>query len=172
MKSKLKAVDRKMSEYDLKDSTRMIGQLYPVLLANDGSVLDGRHRLDENKNWRKIKLSHIKTETEKLTARIVANMCRRDISRSEKEECVTKLAEQLKKEGIEEGKIAKRISDLTGMTQKWVWSYLPQKLKMEEKVKAGKVSANRRLAEIDVVREVEDTFQDVVDYQKKDCFNG
>ncbi len=30
--------------YSLKGSTKLVGQLYPVLMAKDGEILDGIHR--------------------------------------------------------------------------------------------------------------------------------
>jgi hypothetical protein len=78
------------------------------------------HRLKSVKNWRSIRLSQIETEVEKLTARIVANMCRKGVSKKDKIEWISKLAGELKKQGVEKGEITKRISKLTGMTDAWV----------------------------------------------------
>ena len=36
--------------YDLNNSTSLIGQLYPVLKAADGEILDGYHRTDADPN--------------------------------------------------------------------------------------------------------------------------
>lgn len=72
--------------YDLKKSTTVIGQLYPVLVAKDGDVLDGVHRSQANRNWKRLTLQHIDTEEKKLIARLVANFHRRQVSKLEKEE--------------------------------------------------------------------------------------
>jgi hypothetical protein len=72
-----------VSEYDLKESESTVGQLYPVLLSKDGKVIDGFHRLEADKNWKKMKINEIDTEEKLLLARLVANFHRRNNSRGE-----------------------------------------------------------------------------------------
>ena len=72
-------------EFDLAESKKFIGQLYPVLLSKDEKVIDGYHRLDVDPEWRTEVLKHIDTEEKILLARCIANWHRRVVSRSEKE---------------------------------------------------------------------------------------
>jgi len=53
---------KKLSEYDLKKSEKGIGQLYPILEAKDGEVIDGFHREEADKKWKRVRLEHIDTE--------------------------------------------------------------------------------------------------------------
>ena len=84
-----------MSEYNLKQSLAKVGQLYPVLVASDGEIIDGHHRLRARDDWQRIKLPHIKSNAEKYAARIIANLCRRDVSKKEKREWVSLGVEEL-----------------------------------------------------------------------------
>ena len=123
-------------EYDLKDSTKKIGQLYPVLKAADGEILDGCHRLDSDPNWKALVLENINTPEEKLIARLVANFHRRVVTAEEKAEWINGLAEiymnnGLKVEGTSErspqarpNEIVKRISEVTGLSKRTVRHYL------------------------------------------------
>ena len=38
-------------EYSLKKSKDKSGPLYPVIIAKNGRVIDGRHRLKEDPDW-------------------------------------------------------------------------------------------------------------------------
>ena len=64
-------------EYDLSKSEKGIGQLYPILEAKDGEIIDGFHREKADKNWKRVRLEHIDTEEKKLLARLIANFHRR-----------------------------------------------------------------------------------------------
>jgi hypothetical protein len=66
-------------EYDLKASTRRIGQLYPVLKAADGEILDGLHRVKSDPSWKALVLPNIRTSEEKIIARLIANFHRRTV---------------------------------------------------------------------------------------------
>jgi len=152
--------DADSSEYDLVNSTKVVGQLYPVLLASDGSVIDGLHRLVADKNWKAIRLPHIKTNAQKLVARIVANTCRRDITPKEKRQWVTELAEELKQNDVPRGKVAGRVAELTGMSDSWVRLYLPKQFKNT------RLGANPR-ARGGTISEVKDRFQMTLDYVRQ-----
>lgn len=118
-----------MGSKELKISSERIGQLYPILVDYYGNIIDGQHRLEANKNWQKISLSHIKTEKDRLLARIVSNIVRRKVSRREKRKLLDKLGEILLREGVEPGKIAPKIAEETGMSYRWVMKYLPNRFK-------------------------------------------
>lgn len=113
-------------EYDLKKSERGIGQLYPILEAKDGEVIDGVHRDKADKNWKRIRLPQIDTEEKKLLARLIANFHRRQVTWEEKEKWINGLAELYKQEGVIAGEISKRIQEKTGLSQPTVDEYLHQ----------------------------------------------
>jgi hypothetical protein len=128
-------------EYDLKASTKEIGQLYPVLKAKDGEILDGFHRTQSDPSWKTVVLENIDSEEKKLLARLVANFHRRQIPRGEKTIWINSLAELYQKEGLRvEGKrgkgqgpneIVQRICLRTGIAWRTVMEYLHPCFKQE-----------------------------------------
>jgi hypothetical protein len=126
-----------MDIQELKDSSKKIGQLYPILLDNYGRIIDGEHRSKVDPEWRSIKLDYIKTEKDLFIAKIACNTIRRKPSKAEKSEILTKLAEIYLKEGIAVGKIAYSLSEETGMSYRWIAKYLPAKYKNHIRSLAG-----------------------------------
>jgi hypothetical protein len=123
-------------EYDLKNSTKKIGQLYPVLKAADGEILDGCHRIESDPSWKALVLENINTPEEKIIARLVANFHRRVVTPEEKAEWINGLAEIYRNDGLKvEGtserapqarpnEIVKKISKVTGLSKRTVRHYL------------------------------------------------
>lgn len=87
-------------EYSLKESAEAIGQLRPVILAKDGWVVDGIHRLRADPEWRTEKQGSIDTEEKKWISRAHANLARRTVGREEKREIINKLAKIYEDEGL------------------------------------------------------------------------
>jgi hypothetical protein len=114
---------------ELKSSSKRIGQLYPVLLDYHGNVIDGEHRYGVDEGWRTMRLEHIRTEKDRLIARIISNTIRRTVPRKEKTMLLAKLGEIYLNEGVEPKKISERIMEETGMSYPWVMKYLPDKYK-------------------------------------------
>ena len=129
------------------------GRLYPVLLDRHGNVIDGMHRLVADEKWPKITLENVETEEQRLIARLVSNVCRRNVPAKEKKEMLGKLGEIYLNEGVEQGKIAYKIAEKTGMTCRWVTKYLPDKFKDPLQSKRAS-SAERRSAGEDPERRV------------------
>jgi len=115
------------SEYDLKQSEKGIGQLYPILVAKDGEIIDGFHRDKADKNWKRVKLDHIDTEEKKLQARLVANFHRRIVPYADKKQWINDLAEIYQKQG--ETSIANKIAEENGIRYDTVLTYLDGKFK-------------------------------------------
>jgi len=128
----------------LKFSGERAGRLYPVLLDRHGNIIDGMHRLTADKKWPKITIENIETEEQRLIARIISNVCRRHIPAKEKREMLGRLGEIYQKEGVEQGKIAYKIAEKTGMSYTWVMKYLPNQFK--DDVKSESARATRRVA--------------------------
>jgi len=120
-------VRKKISE--LKASSERVGKLYPVLLDKYGNIIDGKHRLEVDENWPKVKLEHVETDKQLLMARLIGNVCRRLVSNEEKRRMLAQLGEIYLKEGIERGKIAYKIAGETGMSYRWAMKYIPAKYK-------------------------------------------
>ena len=130
------------NEYDLKASTKEIGQLYPVLKAADGEVIDGLHRTRSDPSWKTVVLEHIDTEKKKLIARLVANFHRRHVSREEKAAWINRLAELCQKEGCRvEGprgkvqgpnEIVEKVCEITGLKRRTIMTYLDPRFKQQQ----------------------------------------
>lgn len=114
---------------DLKHSSKVVGKLYPVLLDADGNIIDGQHRLAADSDWPAVRLFHIRSERERVLARLISNVCRRAVSAKEKREMLERLGEIYIAEGERRGRLAYRIAEETGMTYRWVMKYLPQEMK-------------------------------------------
>lgn len=118
-----------MTSQQLKSSSERVGQLYPILIDYYGNIIDGEHRFGVDGKWRRVRLEHIRTEKDRLIARIISNTVRRSVPRKEKTELLERLGEIHLSEGVEPGRIAHRIADETGMSYTWVMKYLPYRFK-------------------------------------------
>jgi len=141
-----------MGSQELKSSSKRIGQLYPILVDYYGNIIDGKHRFGVDEKWKSVRLEHIKTEKDRLIARIIGNTLRRTVSSDEKTEMLDRLGEILLNEGIELGKIAYEIAEQTGMSYTWVMKYLPDRFK--DNVKSENARATRRVATEDKLTEL------------------
>ena len=140
---------------ELKASSESVGQLYPILLDHHGNIIDGEHRYGADEGWRTIRLDHIRTEKDRLTARIISNTVRRSVPRREKTGLLGRLGEIYLSEGVEPGRIAHKIEEETGMSYTWVMKYLPEKFKDSlQSERAG--AATRRVAGINLLDPPED----------------
>jgi hypothetical protein len=114
----------------LRLSSRRVGRLYPVLLDKHGNVIDGKHRLAADENWPKMRLDHVESEEDRLIARLICNVCRRNVSAEEKSEILQELGEIYVEAGLKPGtELASKISEETGMGYRWVMKYLPDNFK-------------------------------------------
>lgn len=118
-----------MSEYDLKESEKSIGQLYPILEAKDGEIIDGLHRDEADKAWKRVTLEHIDTEEKKLIARLVANFHRRIVPYQEKKEWINGLARIYQTKSKEQFDVPQRIADVSGLAVQTVRRYLNNEFK-------------------------------------------
>lgn len=121
-------------EPEFADTERKVGQLLPVLVNPKGDIVDGRHRLKANKNWRRITVDLNDLQTH--VARLVINTQRRIAD----EEDYKELAEFLQKNEpgdkpyrVASGKsIAERISELTGINADTVRLNLDEQFKGDQ----------------------------------------
>jgi hypothetical protein len=140
---------KNIDESEIKSSADKIGQLYPILVDYYGNIIDGNHRLKANENWKRASLEHIKTEKDRLIARIVSNNVRRNVPNEEKVNTLNELGEIFLNQGLEPGRIAYEIASETGMSYRWVTKYLPDKFKdslQSEKKRYKSVRLKRSVA--------------------------
>lgn len=127
------------NSYSLKGSTKLVGQLYPVLKAKDGEILDGFHRSESDGSWRSETLENIDSEEKKLAARLISNFHRRQVPWEEKAEWINSLAELYQEQGLKvnphgshkPNEIADKIAEVTGVHVQTVRRYLSQDFKNE-----------------------------------------
>ena len=135
-----------MSEYDLKKSEKGIGQLYPILEAKDGSVIDGFHREGANKNWKRVRLEHIDTPEKKAIVRITGN--KRAKTNDEHKQLMQKniniLGEIYKNQGCQipqltgqRNEVVEKIVNVTGLAESTVRVYLKDEFKVQKAYKKG-----------------------------------
>lgn len=126
-------------EYNLKQSEDKIGQLYPVLLAKDGKIIDGLHRLNIDSQWKTETLEYIDTREKFLKARIISNLHRRTVPAQEIRAWLNELAElAFTEKGIKPGKISGWIADETGYSSITIRPYLDDKYKYTPSQEGGK----------------------------------
>ncbi|PIU60071.1 hypothetical protein COS86_00940 [Candidatus Bathyarchaeota archaeon CG07_land_8_20_14_0_80_47_9] len=136
---------------ELKSSSRRVGQLYPILLDYYGNIIDGEHRYSVDEGWRTMRLEHIRTEKDRLIARIISNTVRRSVPSREKTMLLARLGEVYLNEGVEPGRIVYKIAEETGMSYTWVMKYLPEKFKDYTQSERA-TSATRHIAGKDAKR--------------------
>jgi len=127
--------------YNLGASRRYVRELYPVILDAHGNVIDGNSRLDVDPRWRTETLGHIETPAQLWAARIIANSCRRDVSRGERAEEFKELARCLVEEGRPRDQVAAAISEITTFSERYVQLLLPAEYKRPYKSDLRSLSA-------------------------------
>lgn len=130
-----------MSEkYNLKDSKELVGPLYPILKDAWGNVIDGFHRQRVDPTWPDLKLGHITDPVQLAMARLVANVCRREVPAEEKADLLRQIAQMTKW-------TPKQIAEALPMSYTWVMKYLPDEYKSEVRAEAGKLGGEKRAEE-------------------------
>jgi len=108
----------------LKDSSKKIGHLYPVLTDSFGNVIDGFHRLKADPNWPKFKVDRVSDPVQLTIARLIANT-RRDVPPEEKKEGLSQLIKMT-------GWGPKQLAENLGWALRTVYLYLPEEAKGAE----------------------------------------
>lgn len=122
-------VDEKESVDEYSISEKLVGQLYPVLLANDGRRIDGTQRQKANKKWKTVKLKNIDTDEKYFVAQILSNT-RRNVPKEERKKWFNDLGYIYKSLGMnQEDNISKKIAFVTGYKEDTVRRYLNPDLK-------------------------------------------
>ena len=98
-KQEIVLIEGRMKQ-ELKSSSKRIGQLYPILVDYYGNIIDGKHRFSADRKWKTAILEHVKTEKDRLIARIISNTLRRSVSSTEKSGMLGRLGEIHLSEGI------------------------------------------------------------------------
>ena len=115
--------------YNLAETRRSLDELYPVLLDAHGNLIDGNSRLDAAPGWRTDTRENIRTRSQLWLARIVANSCRRVVSREERATQFTELANSLVEEGMPKEDAVSTVAGLTTFSDRYVRELLPDEYK-------------------------------------------
>ena len=120
----------KDSEYSLAQSKAGLGELSPVLKDAYGNIIDGYHRIDENKTWFSVTVPQIDDPIKLELARLAVNYVRRHVG-------PTELAERLSFL-IKTGLKPDEISEKTGISRSTIYRHTPQDLKDQKYVELAK----------------------------------
>ncbi|MGA3060800.1 MAG: ParB/RepB/Spo0J family partition protein [Candidatus Bathyarchaeia archaeon] len=115
---------------ELRRTSSVVGRLYPVIVDSHGRVIDGEHRLKADPNWFKVEIPSVESEEQRLLARLISNVCRRDVSSAEKTEMLRELGRIYLQQGVSRSELVKAITRKTGMSYRWVMKYAPDELKL------------------------------------------
>lgn len=128
---------------DIKKSASAIGRLYPVLVDEHGHVIDGAHRLKADPDWFKVTVPGVETEEQRLLARLVSNVCRRNVPAEEKTQMLDELGQVYIGQGLSHGELIKTIARKTGMSYRWIMKYASTDLKQRPGLGGPKTRGER-----------------------------
>lgn len=152
--------ERTEERYDLVKSKSVVGSLYPVLKAKDGTIIDGYHRKDADPDWPEITVESIDSEEKLLIARPVANWHRRVIPLEEKRKWVNDLAAYYQRQGLRvatpsthghggapRNEIVNKLTDVLCIDDTVIRGYLNKEFLQPPSAKAGRrpVPASQRV---------------------------
>jgi hypothetical protein len=137
-----KSNDRKIVSV-IKKSSSAVGRLYPVLIDEQGQVIDGAHRLKADPDWFKVKVPGVETEEQRLLARLVSNVCRRNVPAEEKNQMLDELGQVYIEQGVPHSELIKTIARKTGMSYRWIMKYASTELKQRPGLGGPKTQKER-----------------------------
>lgn len=106
----------------LRKTKQLFGPLYPVLVAPNGTIIDGKHRLEADPEWPKITVDWLTGNQDVEILRLISNWIRRKVSPEEKAQSIARIAELTKWTPTE-------ISENLGIPYRTVVRYFPEELK-------------------------------------------
>lgn len=130
----------------LQKSIRKIGQLYPILVDENGEIIDGNHRAEGNPDAEK-KIIKVKNRYEALMVRGNAHY-RRRVPQEETQQLIVEMAKEAEKMGTPRSEIAKQLVEDLPFSERYIVSLLPTEYKNQQKVEAGRTPKLQNCAEI------------------------
>ena len=132
------------NQLSLKRSIEKIGQLCPVIVNQDGKILDGNNRSAEIANPEK-KVVVTKNRYEELMVRGNAHY-RRRISQEETRQLIVEMANEAVKLGTPKNEVAKKLFEDLPYGESTILAHLPNEFKDAKKVESGHVGGVARSA--------------------------
>lgn len=124
----------------LRPTYEKLGALSPVLRAQSGEVIDGLHRLKVDPGWHSLVVYDINDPVKVAMARLVINVCRRQVPVEEKTELLATIAKLTEW-------TPQQIAEATGMSYTWVMKYLPDEYKQRPGAGPSEYPVTRRVTE-------------------------
>lgn len=115
---------------DIRRSVSVVGRLYPVLVDKRGRIIDGKHRLKAYPDWFKVEIPDVNSKEQTILARLISNVCRRNVSPEEKTQMLDALGQIYANQGVSDGEIIEKIVQKTGMSYRWVMKYASDGMKL------------------------------------------
>ena len=131
-------MSEEFSKESVAKSEKVIGQLYPRLVNQEGKSLDGDHRLAANPKW-ETKVVETKNRSEEILVRMHAHH-RRRVPQEETKAMMLELTKELEQSGIPKQDIAAELVKIVPYSKRWVLMLLPREFKKVKKVEAGIVA--------------------------------
>jgi len=122
----------------LKRSVDKVGELNPIIVAEDGEVLEGKHRLQIKPDWHKKTVSAT-SRIEKILIRLHAHY-RRRVPREETQATILELADQIEKTGVKKEDVSKALTEMLPYSHSYIRELLPYEYKKSEKVEAARLT--------------------------------
>ena len=127
---------------EIRRNAEAVGQVYDVLEAADGEILDGNTRLGADPSWSRKRLPKVKTKIQKLAVRYAVHI-RRKMSAKEKGEIMDGIAKELIRLGLAKPQFTKQIkkefrdrpvvipmvAEILGITEHTVCLYISDRYK-------------------------------------------
>ena len=151
-------------DYALSRSMKgKLGQLVPCLKDGEDIVIDGFHRLKVNPNAWTVKLDHIKTPVDRAMARMTVNFCRRHYTSEEMTNDIGLL--------IGAGYTVQQIAETTGISERTIYSYMPQQLKdqklSEAQKKGWEEKKEKEFARLQTTLKTQETPKGIIEQPQK-----
>lgn len=115
-------------DYDLTKSSKLLGQLYPILKDKRGNIIDGFHRQNADPDWTSITIETVDSDVKLELARLATNFCRRILPESEFQQRIAFL--------IKSGMKPEEIAEQTGISVPTIYRHMPTELK-DQKISEG-----------------------------------
>jgi hypothetical protein len=119
----------------LQKSIKKTGQLYPVLVNQEGEILDGNHRADGNPDA-ETKIIKTKNRYEALMVRGNAHY-RRRVPQEETQQLILEMAQEAEKTGMPKEEIAQKIVEDLPYSQQYILRLIPAEYKSPQKAEQG-----------------------------------
>ena len=131
-------MSEEFSKQSLAKSEKVIGQLYPRLVNQEGKSLDGDHRFATNPKW-ETKVIQTKNRSQEILVSMHAHH-RRRVPQQETKAMIVELAKELEQSGIPKEDIATELVKIAPYTKRYILMLLPTEFKKPIRVEAGKVA--------------------------------